>query len=42
MKEIQELRFEMKLLEKQVKVIWKHIENIKVDISKVQENNKKN
>ena len=37
MKEIQELRFEMKLLENQVRVLWKHIERIDDGLSKLQE-----
>ena len=35
MKEIQELRFEMKLLEKQIRVLWKHIEKIDDEMSKM-------
>jgi hypothetical protein len=37
MKEMQKLRFEMKLLENQVRVLWKHIEKIEDDLSKVRE-----
>jgi len=37
MKKIHKLRFEMKLLEKQVRVLWKHIERIEGDLSKVRE-----
>ena len=37
MKEIKELRFEMKLLENQIRVLWKHIERIEGDLSKVRE-----
>ena len=37
MKEMQKLRFEMKLLENQVRVLWKHIERIDGDLSKLRE-----
>jgi len=37
MNEIQELRFEMKLLENQVRILWKHMESIDDDLSKVSE-----
>jgi hypothetical protein len=35
MKEMEKLRFEMKLLENQVSVLWKHIERIDDDLSKI-------
>jgi hypothetical protein len=35
MKEMEEIKFEMKLLEKQVRLLWKHIERIDDDLSKV-------
>jgi hypothetical protein len=35
MKEMEKLRFEIKLLEDQVRVLWKHIERIDDDLSKM-------
>jgi hypothetical protein len=35
MKEMEKLRFEIKLLENQVRVLWKHIERIDDDLSKM-------
>jgi hypothetical protein len=35
MKEIKKLRFEIKLLENQVRILWKHIERIEGDLSKL-------
>ena len=37
MKEMQKLRFQMKLLENQVRVLWKHIERIDDGLSKLRE-----
>jgi hypothetical protein len=34
MNEIQELKFEIKLLEKQIRVLWKHLESIENDFMK--------
>jgi hypothetical protein len=35
MKEMKKLRFEMNLLEKQIRILWKHIERIDDELSKV-------
>ena len=35
MKEMEKLRFEIKLLENQVRVLWKHIERIDDDLSEM-------
>ena len=33
----QELKFELKLLENQLQIIWKHVERLDNDLSKVRE-----